>query len=224
MWALPRASDFDQIRAKVATHLSQGKAENRLPHANQLWMLVGFQLFQSLSEKYACIEVFPQATIRAIGVGKIHKLKRGAIEAQCLAVSRHTGWPSEWKKDPPLKSIAWAPQHDCLDAYLSAWVAALSEEDRVGYGDPPEDVIWIPRIEEVYSTSESSPKPQRRSKSVRKKAATNTDRVCPACGKKVFRKWPLGWDAHAANKCEGLSAADPTSRKNEFERRFLNAP
>jgi len=46
-FATPSAYDFDVIRAKVAQHLSSGGAEGRIPHANQLWMLVGFALLMS---------------------------------------------------------------------------------------------------------------------------------------------------------------------------------
>jgi len=43
---------------------------------------------------------------------------------------------------------------------------------------------------------------------------------CPACHDKVFKRWPDGWDAHAAHKCEGLDVGDPQSRKAEFKQRF----
>ena len=33
-----------------------------------------------------------------------------------------------------------------LDAYLSAWVASLDQPERMPYGDPPGDVIWVPRV------------------------------------------------------------------------------
>ena len=43
---------------------------------------------------------------------------------------------------------------------------------------------------------------------------------CPACGSKEFKRWPWGWDAHAADSCTGLSATEPEERKLEFRRRF----
>ena len=65
--ATPSRSDFKKIREKVAVHLRRGGRVARLPHSNQLWMLVGFALFQELSKLAECIEVFPQAIVRAIG-------------------------------------------------------------------------------------------------------------------------------------------------------------
>ncbi len=44
--------------------------------------------------------------------------------------------------------------------------------------------------------------------------------LCPACGTKIFEKWPLGWDAHAAHRCPGLSGATAEDRKTEFKNRF----
>lgn len=44
--------------------------------------------------------------------------------------------------------------------------------------------------------------------------------LCPACGIKIFEKWPLGWDAHAAHQCQGLSAGNPDARKSEFKARY----
>jgi hypothetical protein len=43
--------------------------------------------------------------------------------------------------------------------------------------------------------------------------------VCPLCEDKVFAKWPVGWDAHAAHKCKGVSGATQNKRKTEFKRR-----
>ncbi len=46
-FATPSRSQFERIKGKVRAHLAAGGAVNRLPHANQLWMLVGFALFGS---------------------------------------------------------------------------------------------------------------------------------------------------------------------------------
>ncbi|HEV8356444.1 MAG TPA: DUF433 domain-containing protein [Gemmatimonadales bacterium] len=43
---------------------------------------------------------------------------------------------------------------------------------------------------------------------------------CPACRMLVFRSWPEGWDAHAAQRCRGLSGTDGEGRKGEFKRRY----
>ena len=44
--------------------------------------------------------------------------------------------------------------------------------------------------------------------------------LCPACGVKVFKMWPEGWDAHAAHRCKGLSAVTEEERKAEYKSRF----
>jgi hypothetical protein len=51
-------------------------------------------------------------------------------------------------------------------------------------------------------------------------AASPATSLCPACGQKEFKRWPLGWDAHAAHSCQGLEADQPEARKAEFRRRF----
>lgn len=40
--------------------------------------------------------------------------------------------------------------------------------------------------------------------------------LCPACMLEVFEKWPEGWDAHAAHRCEGVNLGTPEERKAEF--------
>lgn len=43
--------------------------------------------------------------------------------------------------------------------------------------------------------------------------------LCPACRKKVFKKWPEGWDGHAGFRCEGVSGTE-AERKAAFRERF----
>ena len=43
---------------------------------------------------------------------------------------------------------------------------------------------------------------------------------CPACRTLVFKSWPEGWDAHAAQRCRGLAGTDAAARKAEFKRRY----
>ena len=142
----PSTTEFAEIRRRAQHHLSGGGPEPRVPHANQLWMLVGFELFETLRPHYECLEVFPQATAFEMGATGLHKSKAEGALAQLTAASRYTHWPN-----PPaleqLKPIAYGAIHDKLDAYLSAWVAALEEHERIPLGTPPNDVIWIPRLE-----------------------------------------------------------------------------
>ncbi len=51
-------------------------------------------------------------------------------------------------------------------------------------------------------------------------SAVNQAVLCPACRSKVFKVWPLGWDAHAAFACKGLPPGVPESRKRDFRARF----
>ena len=46
--------------------------------------------------------------------------------------------------------------------------------------------------------------------------------LCPSCGIKIFEKWPLGWDAHAAHQCEGLAKGSHGARKLDFKDRYRN--
>jgi Protein of unknown function (DUF429) len=219
-FATPSAHEFDVIRAKLAQHLGAGGAEDRLPHANQLWMLVGFAVFDELSRLAPCLEVFPQATARAMGSGQVHKSQPGAVEAQLSAAARCTGWPLHRAGECRLEDTAWGPSHDQLDAYLSAWVASLEEADRVAYGRPPDDAIWVPRVRRTHSVPsfvEPSGPPAIGRAPV---TSPTVSFLCPACGQKEFKRWPWGWDAHAAHVCRGLSETEPERRKAEFRRRF----
>jgi|SRR5215203_1377095 len=141
----PGVQQFQMIRSKVETHLAGGGPVSRMPHANQLWMLVGFELFRRLRLEWECLEVFPQATVALLGVGGIHKSREGGIEAQLTAVSRCTGWPTPPIPDA-LAQIGHGKLHDRLDAYLAAWVASLDLDAREPLGCPPNDVIWVPRF------------------------------------------------------------------------------
>lgn len=142
----PSTNEFAEIRRRAQHHLNGGGAEARMPHANQIWMLVGFELFETLRPNYECLEVFPQATAFELGAAGLHKSKTEGALAQLTAASRYTNWP-----EPPalaqLEPIAYGAIHDKLDAYLAAWVAALEEHERIPLGKPPNDVIWIPRLE-----------------------------------------------------------------------------
>jgi hypothetical protein len=142
----PSTEDFIRIREKAVAHLASGGAESRLPRANQLWMLVGFALFERLAMEWECLEVFPQATVCVLGANAIHKSRMGGIAAQSMAVALRTGWPN-----PPfeeaIKAAVYGSVHDGLDAYMSAWVAALEPIERVALGCPPDDVIWVPAVD-----------------------------------------------------------------------------
>ena len=141
----PSKQEFKQIKRKVRNHLDNEGSESRLPHGNQLWMLVGFTLFQELSRIAECIEVYPQATVKALKSGDIHKSKKEGFEAQITAVAQYTGWSNKNELKSYLMKSGYGKRDDKLDAYLSAWVASLDESDRIPLGMRPNDVIWIPQ-------------------------------------------------------------------------------
>ena len=70
----PGQAVSDRIPEDVAAYLRDPAARKGLPHANQIWMLFGFEVFKVLSgEGWGCLEVYPQATVRVIGAGERHK-------------------------------------------------------------------------------------------------------------------------------------------------------
>jgi hypothetical protein len=223
-FATPTTVDFELIQEKVKRHLASGGTKNRIPHAHQLWMLAGFAIFKELLSVAECIEVFPQATMRVIGSGQIHKSQPGAVDNQLKAVSRYTGWPIGRADDPLLGEIGWGTDHDRLDAYASSWVASLSEDDRFAFGQPPDDCIWVPQVDGLRpplpsSESASSLSSASTLRHARARSAS-ASLMCPACDQHLFKRWPWGWDAHAAHKCSGLTALEPDDRKAEFKQRF----
>lgn len=143
-FATPSRTEFDSIAERARQHLAAGGEEARIPHANQLWMLVGFALFEVLSSDYECIEVYPQVTVAALGVTGVHKSKRAGFEARLTGAANVTGWRDN--QVPKLADAGYGSRHDKLDAYLSAWVASLPERERIPCGDPPDDAIWVPRV------------------------------------------------------------------------------
>jgi hypothetical protein len=142
----PSADEFHQIKQKAVAHLASGGLESRLPHANQLWMLVGFALFARLRQEWECLEVFPQATAALLNSAGEHKTTATGLATQLKALARYTHWP-----EPPeasaLRQISYGSLHDCLDAYSAAWIASLNENEREPLGEPPHDVIWVPRLQ-----------------------------------------------------------------------------
>jgi len=144
--------------------------------------------------------------------------RRRAAEA-----ARYTGWPSGRPADTRFKDIGFGPAHDRLDACLSAWVAALPEAERIPFGDPPNDVIWTPRLgmaayERPIVHEAAGARTARRPKAAI--SQTEQSRLCPACNLHYFKRWPSGWDAHAAHRCQGLSSDGIEERKREFKSRF----
>lgn len=70
-------------------------------------------------------------------------------------------------------------------------------------------------FDELLAQFQSTPPPWAPSKEL------NGARLCPACKVHQFKRWPWGWDAHAAFKCKGLSETEPERRKQEFRDKYL---
>jgi hypothetical protein len=142
-YVTPDAAGWERVRERVRRHLAGGGETGRLPHANQLWMLAGFALFEQLLQRWECLEVFPHAIGLVLGAAGQRKLTPGGLDARLAAVAGRTRWPM-----PPdaaaLDGVAFGARHDKLDAYLCAWVASLGEEDCEAVGGPPDDTIWLP--------------------------------------------------------------------------------
>lgn len=215
----PSIADFEQIRIKVRDHLAHGGRPDRLPHGHQLWMLAGFALVDCLSVVAPCIEVYPQATIRMLGGGARHKTLSGAVAEQLSLVAHQTGFPRTEDDWLLFSQAAHGPAHDRLDAYISAWVASLDEPERIGFGTAPDDVIWVPRITTAAS---SAPSPSWMTRPAKPTRTTGGDHAmtCPGCSYE-FKRWPFGWDAHAAYRCPGLpQSLTPEERKTLYRQRY----
>jgi hypothetical protein len=224
-YTTPSSDDFEVIKAKGIAHVQADKPIQNLPHAHQIFMLLGFALNERLSKAAECIEVYPHVTVKQLGFADIHKSKGNQAELQLSAMSHYTGWPrnnDDWEQ---AGNMCLGPMHDRVDAYSAAWVASLSEQERICFGDPEKgDAIWIPKVKPINSPMA---KPLTKTKPIIKKrqSISNADhqRSCPACHQHEFKRWPFGWDAHAAHRCTGLTEVDPEARKKEFKRRFMSS-
>jgi len=136
-FATPSRSAFAHHRIRALAHLASGGAENRLPNANQWWMLVGFALFARLQDNFNCIEVFPNAIVRALDPTVAHKSTVNGYTQQTELLRAATGVSRD-----QLDMAAHGSRHDRLDAVLSAWVASLEPSERVAHGDGGTDTIW----------------------------------------------------------------------------------
>ena len=224
-YTTPSAYDFEVIKARGIEHLHADKPIQNLPHAHQIFMLLGFALNERLSNVAECIEVYPHATVKQLGVADIHKSKGNQAELQLSAMSHYTGWPKtdyDWSQ---ADTMCLGPMHDRVDAYSAAWVASLPDQERICFGDPDKsDVIWIPNIEPLGSPTAYIPtEPKPKTKTKQTISDTAHQRACPACNQHLFKRWPFGWDTHAAHRCTGLTEIEPEARKKEFKRRFMSS-
>ena len=224
-YTTPSIDDFEAIKAKGIAHLHADKPIQNLPHAHQIFMLLGFALNERLSKVAECIEVYPHATVKHLGVADIHKSKGNQAELQLSAMSHYTGWPKTGDDWSQADNMCLGPMHDRVDAYSAAWVASLPEQERICFGDPEKgDAIWIPKVKPLSSaTAEPPAKPKPTKKKKQPVSNEGHKRSCPACHQHEFKRWPFGWDAHAAHRCTGLTEVEPEARKKEFKYRFMSS-
>lgn len=142
-FSTPTISQFEQIAFVAKKHLILGLPESRLPYANKIWMLVGFDLFAAIKRKWECIEVYPQAIVRHLGEGAIHKAKPAGFVAQCKAFGKVIEC-GENELEIWLREASYGASHDRLDAMMAAWIASPETADRTAFGDGLNDSIWIP--------------------------------------------------------------------------------
>lgn len=151
----PRLSSFQtpdeerwrQVFRTCREHLGRGGALSRMPHANQIWMLYGFELFEALRAiGHEVIEVYPYAIVRALLPECPHKRTAEGYRRQLELVAAATNW-SPLDLERALKRSVPGTKDDRLDAFMAAWVAGLSKHERRAYGNEndPDDAIWVPR-------------------------------------------------------------------------------
>ena len=136
----PSRNDWTAIRRRVDDHLAAGGSESTLPHANQLWMLVGFALFERLERDFECLEVFPSAIVRGFDPATPHKSTIDGFRRQLEILQQGV-----LVDEGTLATSSFGNRHDRLDALLSAWVAGTDSSHRVPFGDGQRDTIWALR-------------------------------------------------------------------------------
>ena len=113
-----------------------------MPHANKIWMLYGFEIFEALRAiGHEVIEVYPYALVRALLPECPHNYRR-----KLESVATATNWmPLDLER--ALRRSVPGTKDDKLDAFMAAWVAGLHKHERRAHGNDrdPNDAIWVPR-------------------------------------------------------------------------------
>ena len=120
----PTNEKWMSIRKECADYLADGKSIATLPHANKIWMLYGFELFDQIRSLpgVEVIEVYPYAIVKALGRECKHKSTREGYFCQLEAISRATGWDPK-NLEGTLRKTVSGSRDDRLDAFMAAWVA-----------------------------------------------------------------------------------------------------
>jgi predicted nuclease with RNAse H fold len=144
----PNVEGWNRLRQDCRKHLRVEGPLNRLPHANKIWMLYGFEIFKAL--RAGCtgevIEVYPYAIVHALLRECPHKSTPEGYRRQVETLANETGW--NWNDlEYALGRAVPGTKHDKLDAFMAAWIASLAPQSRRAYGNEknPDDAIWVPR-------------------------------------------------------------------------------
>jgi predicted nuclease with RNAse H fold len=149
-FATPTKKQFDQKIKVARSHLSNGGNEAAIPNANQIWMLVGFALFEQLTiDGFSCIETYPQAVAYELQCSGSHKSTKRGYASQLEGAVKATAFLSPNDLQTSLAKMGFGSKDDKLDAFLSAWVASLKEEERKTYGKKTNDSIVVPDINKL---------------------------------------------------------------------------
>lgn len=148
-FATPTKTQFDEKISNSLEHLKLGGKLSRLPNANQLWMLVGFALFDALTTAgFDCVETYPQAIVHELKCSSQHKSTSEGLKGQIERVGAVLGY-SKKELTALLATMGYGSRHDKLDALLSAWVASLPKEHRKVFGAEPDDAIVVPNMDAI---------------------------------------------------------------------------
>ncbi len=144
-FATPTEKEFEAKVEASRKFLADGGKPSRLPNANQLWMLVGFELFRTLEQRYECIETYPQAIVHVLKCATSHKSTSAGLQSQVDEAAKLLNVTAT-DLQAKLLTMGFGLVHDRLDALLSALVASLDELSRTAFGVPPHDAIWVPKV------------------------------------------------------------------------------
>ena len=156
-FATPTKKQFDEkIRAALA-HLQAGAKETEMPNANQIWMLVGFALFETLKKQgYDCIETYPQAIVHELKCSDKHKSTAEGFKGQLESAAKAVDNSSSDAFQTALEAMGYGSRHDKLDAFLSAWIANLPPSQEKVFGSKPNDAIVVQNMAAIEEASTKS--------------------------------------------------------------------
>jgi len=145
----PSDHEWPDLLTSCRQHLNGAGSLARLPHANKIWMVYGFELFSALRRVgWPLIEVYPFAIVHALLQRHPHKSTDEGYGMQLGAIAEQTGWCSP-ELDALLRKTVAGSRHDRLDAFMAAWVAGLPTHAVTAYGNRHNlnDAIWVPIIQ-----------------------------------------------------------------------------